>query len=168
MSTRTHRRTQQRLDKINKTRRLRRRPGALKYRTYAPYRNCGRTDKQIQSVNRGLNLSPLFIRGSPPVWVPTRPTNPPIPQYCQSAYIRGYPVLLSVTSRNRIETQPIESIEDIPKNDFPVLARIRGLFIGLWRTARCLLNTGKWAYRGRRCRCRYAVEIDRISSHTFL
>ena len=42
------------------------------------------------------------------------------------------------------------------------------IIIGPERTARDFLNTGKWADRGRRCRCRYAVEIDRISSHTFL
>ena len=36
-----------------------------------------------------------------------------------------------------------QHIDDIPKIDFPVLTRIRGLFIGPWRTAVRRLNTGK-------------------------
>ena len=36
------------------TSRLRRPSGPLKYRTYAPDRICGQTNKYMQSVNRGL------------------------------------------------------------------------------------------------------------------
>ena len=61
--------------------------------------------------------SQCAVKPLPPVYKgePTRvgthtTHNTPIQQYFQSAYIRGYPVLISVTSRNRTETQPIESI----------------------------------------------------------
>ena len=37
--------------------RLRRPSGPLKYRTYAPDRICGQTNKYMQSVNRGLKCS---------------------------------------------------------------------------------------------------------------